>query len=75
MGTDQNGVLKGASWQAAAGGYCYRTDLAEQYLGVTTPEEMQAKVADWDTFWATAKEVYDASGNKTAMADTLGGVW
>jgi multiple sugar transport system substrate-binding protein len=75
MGTDQNGVLKGASWQAAAGGYCYRTDLAEQYLGVKTPEEMQAKVADWDTFWATAKEVYDASGNKTAMADTLGGVW
>ena len=55
MGTDQNGVLKGASWQAAAGGYCYRTDLAEQYLGVKTPEEMQAKVSDWDTFWATAK--------------------
>ena len=75
MGKDKNGVLKGASWQAAAGGYCYRTDLAEQYLGVKTPEEMQAKVADWDTFWATAKEVYDASGNKTAMADTLGGVW
>mgnify|MGYP005845087067 CR=1 FL=1 len=75
MGKDKNGVLKGASWQAAAGGYCYRTDLAEQYLGVTTPEEMQAKVADWDTFWATAKEVYDASGSKTAMADTLGGVW
>lgn len=75
MGKDSNGVLKGASWQAAAGGYCYRTDLAEQYLGVKTPEEMQAKVADWDTFWATAAEVYTASGNKTAMADTLAGVW
>ena len=51
---------------------------ANHYIDATTiktPEEMQAKVADWDTFWATAKEVYDASGNKTAMADTLGGVW
>lgn len=26
MGKDKNGVLKGASWQAAAGGYAYRAD-------------------------------------------------
>lgn len=75
MGTDKNGVLKGASWQAAAGGYCYRTDLAEQYLGITDPEAMQAKISDWDAFWATAAEVYEASGQKTAMADSVDGVW
>jgi hypothetical protein len=75
MGKDNNGVLKGASWQAAAGGYCYRADLAETYLGVTSPEDMQKKVGSWDDFWATAKEVYEASGQKTAMADTLAGVW
>lgn len=75
IGTDENGVLKGASWQAAAGGYAYRTDLAEQYLGVTSPDEMQAKIGDWDSFWATAKEVYDASEGVTAMADTIAGVW
>ena len=40
MGKDKNGVLKGASWQAAAGGYAYRADLAEEYLGVTSPEDM-----------------------------------
>ncbi|MBQ8825055.1 MAG: carbohydrate ABC transporter substrate-binding protein [Ruminococcus sp.] len=75
IGTDENGVLKGASWQAAAGGYAYRTDLAEQYLGVKTPDEMQAKISDWDAFWSAAAEVYTASEGKTAMADTLGGVW
>ena len=75
VGKDMNGVIKGTSWQAAPGGWCYRTDLAEQYLGVKTPEEMQAKVSDWDTFQATAKEVADASGNKTALTTTIGGIW
>lgn len=34
VGKDKNGVLKGVAWQAAPGGYAYRTDLAEKYLGV-----------------------------------------
>lgn len=75
MGKDKNGVLKGASWQAAAGGYAYRADLAEEYLGVTSPEDMQAQVGSWDDFWKTAATVYEKSGNTTAMADSLGGVW
>ncbi len=75
MGKDKNGVFKGATWQVAAGGYTYRTDLAKEYLGVETPEDMQAKIGDWDAFWATAAEVYTASGEATAMADSLGGVW
>lgn len=68
-----DGTLKGISWQAAAGGYCYREDLAEQYLGVTSPDQMQEKVKDWDTFMATAKELKDANG--PAISATLGGVW
>ena len=75
LGTDSNGVLKGASWQAAAGGYAYRADLAEEYLGVTSPEDMQAQIGDWDAFWKTAATVYEKSGEKTAMADTIAGVW
>lgn len=75
VGTDNNNVLKAASWQATPGGYVYRTDLAEQYLGAKTPDEMQAFVKDWDTFTESAKTVLEASGGKTAMADTLGGMW
>jgi hypothetical protein len=50
IGKDSNGVRKGVSWQAAAGGFAYRADLAKDYLGAETPEDMQKKVADWDKF-------------------------
>ena len=75
VGKDSNGVIKGTSWQAAPGGWCYRTDLADTYLGVKSPDDMQAKVSDWDAFQATAKEVMEKSGNKTALTTTLGGIW
>lgn len=75
IGRDENGVLKGVAWQVSSGAWCYRADLAQQYLGVKTPEEMQAKVSDWDKFQSTAKEVYSASGGKTALTTTLGGIY
>lgn len=75
IGKDSNGVRKGVSWQAAAGGFAYRTDLAEQYLGVKTPEEMQAKIGDWESFVTAAEDIAEQSGGKTALADTLGGMW
>ena len=75
IGTDNNGVLKGASWQAAAGGYAYNADLAEQYLGVTTPEDMQKKIGSWSDFEATAKELKEASDGKVTIAATIGGLW
>lgn len=74
-GVDSNGVLKGVSWQAAPGGYVYRKRLAKDYLGVETPEDMQKKVKDWDTFLETAKEVSTKSSGKTAMTATIGGMW
>ena len=75
IGKDSNGVRKGVSWQAAAGGFYYRSDLAKDFLGVEDPDAMQAKIGDWDKFVAAAKEVSEASGGKTALADTLGGMW
>lgn len=75
IGKDKNGVRKGVSWQAATGGFVYRADLAEQYLGVKTPAEMQAKVGTWDDFVAAAQTISEQSGGKTALADTLGGMW
>ncbi len=75
IGKDSKGVRKGVSWQAAAGGFAYRYDLAEQYLGVTTPEEMQAKIGSWDKFVEAAESIAEQSNGKTALADTLGGMW
>lgn len=66
--TDQrNNSVKGLSWQACPGSMMYRTDLAKDLLGADTPEAMQEKVKDWDTFLATAKEVKEKSGGKTKI--------
>ena len=70
-----DGAQKGLSWQAAAGGFCYREDLAEKYLGVTDPDSFQALVSDWNGFMDTAAKVKEASGGTTALTSTLGGVW
>lgn len=75
IGKDNNGILKGAAYQAAPGAYCYRADLAQQYLNVHSPEEMQQKISTWDDFWKTAAEVHQASNGVTAMADSTDGVW
>ncbi len=75
IGKTTSGVRKGISWQAAAGGFAYRADLAEEYLGATSPAEMQKQVADWDKFVAAAETVAEKSSGKTALADTLGGMW
>lgn len=75
IGTDNNGVLKGASWQAAAGGWVYNADLADEYLGVKSEEEMQAKVSSWDNFKATAEELKTATDGSVTMTCSLGGLW
>lgn len=72
IGTNNDGKLKAASWQATPGAYVYRTDLAEEILGAKTRDEMQALVKDWDTFEKTAET---AAAKGVAMADTLGGMW
>ena len=70
-----NGQLKGLSWQATPGALMYRASLAEKYLGVTTPEEFQAKVADWDTFMETAAELNEASEGAVKMVVGAGDIW
>lgn len=75
MGTAENGIFKAASFQCTPGGFVYRADLAKEYLGVNSPDEMQAKVKDWDTFKATAETLYSASGNKTSICATTGCLW
>lgn len=60
----RNGAIKGTSWQSCPGSFMYRADLAEKYLGVTSPEEMQAKISTWEDFIATAKELKEASNDE-----------
>ena len=55
--TDSNGVLKGLSWQGCPGVMVYSRDVAAEVFGTDDPAEIQAKVADWDSFKETAAEL------------------
>lgn len=70
-----SGKMVGASWQACPGAFAYRSDLAEQYLGVKTPEEMQEKIGDWDKFKDSALKISEASEGKVALADSVEGMF
>ncbi|MCM1254181.1 MAG: hypothetical protein NC321_15280 [Clostridium sp.] len=75
IATDQrNNSVKGLSWQACPGAFTYRTDLAESLLGVTSPEEMQAKIDTWDKFLDTAREIKEKSGDATRILSSNGDV-
>ena len=75
IATDQrNGSVKGLSWQSCPGAFIYRTDLAESILGVTSPEEMQAKIDSWDKFLDTAREIKEKSGDATRILSSNGDV-
>ena len=53
----------------------YRAPLAEKYLGITTPEEFQEKVKDWDTFLETAEELKEKSEGACKMVCGSGDIW
>ena len=72
VGRNSSGVLKSVTYTAWPGGYVYRSDLAKQYLGVSSPAEMQPLVKDWDTFMETAAKLKKASDGKTAMVASRG---
>lgn len=75
VGRDSSGILKGASWQAAPGGYCYNADLAEQYLGITSPEEMQDRISDWDSFYDLSEELSQATNGEVTITASLDDMW
>ncbi len=72
IGTNKNGDLVGATWQATPGGYVYDAVKAEELLGVKTPDEMQALVSDWDKFEETAKKLAEQG---VAICASEGDLW
>ena len=61
--TDADGKLRASSWQATPGLFAYRTDIAEEVLGTSSPEEVQALLSDWTKFDNVASQMF-AKGYK-----------
>ena len=58
--TDEDGAIKGSSWQATPGLYAYRRDIALEVLGTEDPTAVQAELSDWTKFDAVAEDMHTA---------------
>ena len=58
---DSEGKIIAYAWQATPGVFYYRADMAKEILGVSSPEEMQAKVSTWEGVIDVAKELKHAN--------------
>ena len=54
--SDPNGVVKGVSFQCCPSALIYRRSIAQDVLGVSEPDEVQAKLNSWDKFEAVAAD-------------------
>lgn len=61
--SDENGVLKGVTWQATPGLFAYRRSIAEDVLGTDNPDEVQEYLSSWDKFDDVAEQA-DEKGYK-----------
>ncbi|MFA7076155.1 MAG: ABC transporter substrate-binding protein [Candidatus Izemoplasmatales bacterium] len=55
--TDDSGKLRAVSWQATPGLFAYRTDVAEEVLGVSDPAAVQALLDSWTKFDNVAQDM------------------
>jgi hypothetical protein len=55
--TDESGALRAVSWQATPGLFAYRADIAQEVLGVSEPEDVQALLSDWAKFDDVAEDM------------------
>ena len=66
-GRSNSGVQKAISWQACPNVLFYRASLAEEYLGVTSPEQFREMVKDNPSFLETAAKLFEASQGTCRM--------
>lgn len=62
LSTDAEGKVVGLTNQATPSGYFYRRSIAKEAFGTDVPEELEAKLADWDSVMATGQELYEKTG-------------
>lgn len=72
VATTENGQFKGLSWQATPGAYFYRRSLAEKYLGVSEPEDVQPLLSNFDKFHEAGLTIKEKSNGETAIISSLG---
>jgi multiple sugar transport system substrate-binding protein len=73
VGTDSSGRLRLLSWQSIPGGFFYRRNMAEKYLGTDDPEQIGEMLSTTDKFLETARRLKEASGGRVKLIAGYGG--
>jgi len=55
-----NGEIKAVTWQSTAGSVFYNRAIAQEVFGTDDPDEVQALIGDWDSFFAAADKLKEA---------------
>jgi ABC-type glycerol-3-phosphate transport system substrate-binding protein len=66
-GTDNAGVIRAFSYQAAPGAMFFRRSMAIRYFGTDDPDQLQHHFRDMDTFVESARHMRDMSGGSTRI--------
>ncbi|MBQ8905818.1 MAG: hypothetical protein IJY85_05555 [Ruminococcus sp.] len=74
-GYNSDSTLKALPLYTCPGGFLYRADLAETYLGAASPEEMQTLIQDWDSFADTAQALSAASEGSVTMTPSISDIF
>ncbi len=58
--SDENGDLRGSTWQICPAGLIYNRAIAKEVIGSDDPADVQAAVKDWDSYYALGKKMKEA---------------
>ena len=72
---DDEGVIKGLAWQANPAGVFYNRTVAQEYLGVSEPADVQEYFSTWDKFLQTAKDINTASNGEVKALSAIEDMW
>ncbi|TSB47018.1 ABC transporter substrate-binding protein [Alkalicoccobacillus porphyridii] len=64
MEKDSDGEVRTVAYQGTTGGFYYRRDLTEEYLGTADPDEVSAQIQNWDDIFDLGERVYEESGGE-----------
>lgn len=70
--TNSRDEVLGIERELNPSGICYKRDLAAKYLGTDDPDELAAKLSDWDKFIAEGERIAQETGGKVQMVAAFG---
>ena len=63
--------VKGLTWNVSPGAFMYRTDIANEVLGESSPEAVQEMISNWSDFLKVAKKMKEAGYKMLSGSDEI----